>query len=98
MDRPDSEHGSPLETFVRDYVETAGGAWDEVEPQVYDVILPTENQTNVLEDLTPEQLQDLNIHYVNTIEEALEISLPSSPKEEKQDAAEREERLSKVTV
>jgi len=65
---------------------------------VHDVILPTENQTNVLEDLTPEQLQDLNIHYVNTIEEALEISLPSSPKEEKQDAAEREERLSKVTV
>jgi hypothetical protein len=31
---------SPLETFLRDYLETVGGAWDEVEPQVYDVILP----------------------------------------------------------
>jgi hypothetical protein len=31
---------SPLEQFVRAYLETAGGAWDEVEPQVYDVLLP----------------------------------------------------------
>lgn len=31
---------SPLETFVRDYVEATGGVWDEVEPQVYDVLLP----------------------------------------------------------
>src|SRR5215813_1057252 len=36
MQRPDS----PLEAFLRDYLETVGGAWDEVEPQVYDVILP----------------------------------------------------------
>src|SRR5438094_1063483 len=33
---------TPLEVFVRDYVETTGGAWDEVEPQVYDVLLPAE--------------------------------------------------------
>src|SRR5881227_3729468 len=31
---------TPLETFVRDYVETAGGVWDEVEPEVYDILLP----------------------------------------------------------
>jgi hypothetical protein len=31
---------SPLEVFLRDYLETAGGVWDEVEPQVYDVLLP----------------------------------------------------------
>lgn len=31
---------SPLELLLRDYVETAGGVWDEVEPQVYDVLLP----------------------------------------------------------
>jgi hypothetical protein len=31
---------SPLEEFVRAYLETAGGAWEEVEPQVYDVLLP----------------------------------------------------------
>jgi hypothetical protein len=35
-----STHASPLEDFVRDYTETAGGAWDEIEPQVYDVLLP----------------------------------------------------------
>jgi hypothetical protein len=33
---------SPLEGFLRDYLETVGGAWDEVEPQVYDVLLPEE--------------------------------------------------------
>ena len=32
--------GSPLEQFLRDYVEVVGGACDEVEPQVYDVLLP----------------------------------------------------------
>jgi hypothetical protein len=31
---------SPLESFVCDYVEAIGGAWDAVEPQVYDVLLP----------------------------------------------------------
>jgi len=29
-----------LEEFLRDYVETIGGAWDELEPQVYDLLLP----------------------------------------------------------
>lgn len=37
---------SPLEEFVRDYVETIGGAWDEVEPQVYDVLLPRMEMAN----------------------------------------------------
>ena len=31
---------SPLEAFVRDYAETIGGAWDEIEPEVYDLLLP----------------------------------------------------------
>ena len=35
---------SPLERFVRDYVEAAGGVWDEIEPQVYDVMLPAATQ------------------------------------------------------
>ncbi len=30
----------PLEEFLRDYAETTGGVWDEVEPQVYDLMLP----------------------------------------------------------
>ncbi len=61
---------------------------------VRDVILPAENKTNVQEDLTPEQLENLSVHYVKTIEEVLEIALPSNAREEKQDAEEREKVLS----
>src|ERR1022692_3553076 len=43
---------------------------------VRDVILPAENKMNVEEDLTPEQLENLTIHYVKTIAEALRVSLP----------------------
>src|SRR5204862_473428 len=32
---------SPLEEFVRLYLEASGGAWDEVQPQVYHVLLPS---------------------------------------------------------
>lgn len=31
---------SPLEEFLRDYADVAGGMWDEIEPQVYDLMLP----------------------------------------------------------
>jgi hypothetical protein len=31
---------SPLERFMCDYLEVIGGAWDKVEPQVYDLLLP----------------------------------------------------------
>ena len=41
-----------------------------------DVILPAENKMNVEEDLTPEQLENLTVHYVKTIDEALRVSLP----------------------
>jgi ATP-dependent Lon protease len=61
---------------------------------VHDVILPAENKTNVEEDLTPEQLTGLIPHYVKTIDEVLEFALPSSPREEIQDAEEREKVLS----
>jgi ATP-dependent Lon protease len=44
---------------------------------VRDVILPAENKMNVEEDLTPEQLENLTVHYVKTIDEALRVSLPS---------------------
>ena len=33
---------SPLEELLRTYLETVGGVWDEVEPQVYDVLVPGE--------------------------------------------------------
>jgi len=35
-----SEASSPLETFLRDYADTTGGLWEEVEPQVYDLMFP----------------------------------------------------------
>jgi len=61
---------------------------------MHDVILPAENKTNVEEDLTPEQTENVSIHYVNTISEVLELALPSTASEEKQDAEEREKVLS----
>ena len=44
---------------------------------VTDVILPAENKMNVNEDLTPEQIENLTVHYVKTIDEALRVSLPA---------------------
>jgi hypothetical protein len=35
-----AEPHPPLEAFLRDYAEVCGGLWDEVEPQVYDLMLP----------------------------------------------------------
>ncbi|HEV3306023.1 MAG TPA: endopeptidase La [Candidatus Sulfotelmatobacter sp.] len=43
---------------------------------VTDVILPAENKMNVDEDLTKEQIENLTVHYVKTIDEALRVSLP----------------------
>jgi len=53
---------------------------------------------NVEEDLTPEQLENLSIHYVKLISEVLELALPSTPRQEKQDAEEREKVLSEQPV
>ena len=35
---------SPLEEFLRDYAETSGGLWDEIEPRVYDLMLPGQSK------------------------------------------------------
>jgi ATP-dependent Lon protease len=63
---------------------------------VHDIILPSENKMNVEEDILPEQLAGVTVHYVNTIDEALAIALPTSPTEEKKDAEERERHLQQV--
>ena len=57
---------------------------------VRDVILPAENKTNVDEDLTTEQLENITLHYVKAIGEVLDIALPHSQKEAREDAQERE--------
>ncbi|HEU4983427.1 MAG TPA: endopeptidase La [Acidobacteriaceae bacterium] len=60
---------------------------------VKDVILPAENRQNVEEDLTPEQIEGVAIHYASRIEDVLEIALPSSTKEEQHDEQVREQVL-----
>ncbi|HKR32350.1 MAG TPA: endopeptidase La [Terriglobales bacterium] len=63
---------------------------------VRDVILPAENRQNVEEDLTPQQLEGVHVHYVNSIDEALSIALPHDEAEAKHDAEEREQVLQHV--
>ncbi len=65
---------------------------------VTDIILPGENRQNVEEDLTQEQLQGLTMHYVKTIEELLEIALPTSRAEVRHDEEIREQVLQTVPV
>ncbi len=65
---------------------------------VKDVILPADNKTNVVEDLTPEQLEGLTPHYVKTIEEVLDLALASSRGDERRDAEVREKVLTSEPV
>jgi ATP-dependent Lon protease len=65
---------------------------------VKDIILPEENRQNVQEDLTPEQLQGLTMHYVKSIPELLENALPTTHAEVQQDADVREQVLSGAPV
>jgi ATP-dependent Lon protease len=58
---------------------------------VKDVILPAENRLNVEEDLMPEQIEGVNIHYASRIEDVLAVALPKSKLEEKKDEQIREE-------
>jgi ATP-dependent Lon protease len=60
---------------------------------VRDVIFPADNRMNVEEDLLPEQLEGVSVHYVSTVEEVLNIALPSDAHEERQDEKTREEVL-----
>ena len=62
------------------------------------IILPEDNRQNVQEDLTPEQLQELEMHYVKSIPELLGIALPTSTEEEQHDAEVREQVLTGAPV
>jgi ATP-dependent Lon protease len=57
---------------------------------VKDVILPAENRQNVEEDLTPDQIDGVSIHYARRIEDVLAIALPKSVSEERHDEEIRE--------
>ncbi|HEX4038182.1 MAG TPA: endopeptidase La [Acidobacteriaceae bacterium] len=60
---------------------------------VKQVILPAENRLNVEEDLMPEQIEGVTIHYASRIEDVLHVALPSTRAEERRDEAVREEVL-----
>jgi ATP-dependent Lon protease len=64
---------------------------------VRDVILPAENRQNVEEDLTPQQLDGVHVHFVTSIDEALAIALPHDEREAREDAEEREQVLQSVS-
>ncbi len=61
---------------------------------VRDVILPIDVKTNVEEDLAPEQIEGVTIHYASHIEDVLRIALPRNLGEAEQDEEVREEVLS----
>ncbi len=44
---------------------------------IRDLILPQQNEKNVREDIQPELLKDVRIHYVRTIEEVLGFAFPT---------------------
>jgi ATP-dependent Lon protease len=44
--------------------------------EIVDIIVPAQNQKNVIEDIQPELLQAIRIHYVKTIEEVLNLAFP----------------------
>ena len=60
---------------------------------VKDVILPAENRQNVEEDLMPDQIEGVTIHYASRIEDVLAVALPKSKTEERHDEHIREEIL-----
>jgi ATP-dependent Lon protease len=61
---------------------------------VRDVILPADNRQNVEEDLTPEQIEGVTIHYAKRIEDVLAVALPQSVSEARKDEEIRETTLS----
>jgi ATP-dependent Lon protease len=46
---------------------------------IREVILPADNEPNVKEDLQPHMLEGITIHYVRTVDQALEIALEKVP-------------------
>ncbi|HEX4154630.1 MAG TPA: endopeptidase La [Acidobacteriaceae bacterium] len=60
---------------------------------VRDVILPIDVKTNVEEDLAPDQIDNVTIHYASRIEDVLSVALPHSEVEAVRDEEVREEVL-----
>ena len=56
-----------------------------------DVILPTDCKQQVEEDLSPDQIEGVTIHYASRIEDVLAVTLPKTPTEKVHDEEIREE-------
>jgi ATP-dependent Lon protease len=63
---------------------------------VRDVILPTDCKQQVDEDLSPDQIAGVTIHYASRIEDVLAIALPKSVVEAVEDEVVREELITAV--
>ena len=57
------------------------------------IILPAENRQDVEEDLTPEMVEGVSIHYASRIEDVLAVALPNTAAEKQKDDQVREEVL-----
>ncbi len=63
---------------------------------VCDIILPAENKLNVEEDLMPDQIDNVSIHYASSIDDVLAVALPRTTAEEHHDDEVRDEVLQKT--
>ncbi len=59
---------------------------------VKEVILSRENKVNVDEDLQPEQIGDLKIHFIETVEEVLDLALMPPEDKPKEETAGRDDK------
>jgi ATP-dependent Lon protease len=62
------------------------------------VILPAENRQNVEEDLGPDQIEGVTIHYAKTIDDVLAVALPKSRTEQQHDSEVREQVIEHATA
>ena len=62
------------------------------------VLLPAENRQNVEEDLKPEQLTGIELHYVQRMEDVLATALPENEFQRQADEREKESVLAKQTA
>ncbi len=68
------------EITLSGHVLPVGGMKEKVlaarRAKIEELILPAQNEKNVREDIQPELLQEIKIHYVRTIEEVLNLAFP----------------------
>jgi ATP-dependent Lon protease len=67
------------ETSLSGVILPVGGIKEKVlgakRAGITDIILPADNEPNVKEDFQPQMLEGLSLHYVSTLDEAIEIAI-----------------------